>query len=939
MATADVAPHFGAELKDAFKPVNNWVSNGIQWLDEIQQFYRERSAIEKEYAAKLTTLCRKYYDRKAKKISSLSVGDNPTMTPGSLESASLTTWTTQLTTVESHAAERDKFASELVAQVAEPLKQAAAQYEELRKCHVDFHAKLEKERDSSYSELKKAKGKYDGACQEVEARRKKMESSFDHGKSKAQAAYQQQILEMNNIKNMYLISINVTNKMKEKYFHEYVPELLDGLQDLNETRVTKLNSVWSLAAQLEKASLSKSMDHMSHLLNEIPRNVPHLDSLMFLRHNVTQVQEPPNMVFEPSPIWHDDESMITDETAKVFLRNLLSKGKTQVRDLRVESDQKRREVDNAKRVRENVRQGKDNRSEVEVVRSIFFLQEALHETDRKRLAAEVETSTIMSVVGDLSLGARNHNFKSQTFKIPTNCDLCGERIWGLSAKGFDCRDCGYTCHSKCQMKVPAECPGEQTKEEKKKLKAERQEQAGAMPALDITPSNGTSAAPSLTRQNTMNSLSSGYAASANRSLSNVTSQPASATEPAAPAETKPAVAAPKRNRILAPPPAQYVSAPAPSEPPSAPAKSGEPRGKMLYPYQAGGGDEITVQEGYDVDIIEPDDGSGWMRVRAGSREGLVPASYVEVVPTASPAPTASPGFTDRPGSTYSNSSASLAGSMAPKRVGPAVAPRRGAKKLQYVEALYDYEARSDMEWSMVEGDRFVLVNRDSGDGWADVERGGVTKSSFADVVLSPVRFLQKSSGRPSRPNSALQPIAPRPSLDSATPAASHAAIQAPLAGHPSAAGAVPARPGISPSPRSSTETDTRMGMSQSPGYTSGDSHAQRHPHPGARSTAPAAPIPVSVPVFTTAPPPLHFPLTCGSFATPALASVADIPVSMALMHGDAHGAGFLFADGAGGYAGDGVFSLDDLDVGVGVGGGAMMQSEWGDQFWLGDDSV
>jgi hypothetical protein len=26
---------------------------------------------------------------------------------------------------------------------------------------------------------------------------------------------------------MYLISINVTNKMKEKYFHEYVPELLD----------------------------------------------------------------------------------------------------------------------------------------------------------------------------------------------------------------------------------------------------------------------------------------------------------------------------------------------------------------------------------------------------------------------------------------------------------------------------------------------------------------------------------------------------------------------------------------------------------------------------------------------------------------------------------------------------------------------------------------
>lgn len=355
---------------------------------------------------------------------------------------------------------------------------------------------------------------------------------------------------------------------------------------------------------------------MANLINEIPRNQPHLDSLMFLRHNVTPLQEPPNLGFEPSPIWHDDEALVTDESAKVFLRNVLSNSKTQVRELRVEADQKRRTVEDAKRVRVSIQQGKDKRNEVEVVRSIFFLQEGLHEVDRKRLTAEVETSTIISVVGDLSLGAKNHNFKSQTFKIPTNCDLCGERIWGLSAKGFDCRDCGYTCHSKCQMKVPAECPGEQSKEEKKKLKAERQEQAGATPALDLEPSASPSAAPSLTRKDTMNSLSSGYAVSANRSLSNAASLPPPA-ELAAPAsqaptpptptspapapvqETKPAA---KRNRVLAPPPAQYISPP----PVEAASKPGQPRGKMLYPYQAGGADEVTVNEGDDIVILEPD---------------------------------------------------------------------------------------------------------------------------------------------------------------------------------------------------------------------------------------------------------------------------------------------------------------------------------------------
>jgi formin-binding protein 1 len=222
------------------------VSNGIAWLDDIQNFYRERSAIEREYASKLSALCKKYSDRKAKKISSLSVGDTPTMTPGSLESASLTTWSTQLTAVESHAAVRDKFGVELVSQVADPLRQISTRYEELRKSHVEYHGKLEKERESSLSDLKKVKGKYDGVCQEVENRRKKAESSFDYHKTKAQTAYQQQLLEMSNSKvglyfslendgsllmtslqNTYIISINVANKLKNQFYHEYVPEVLD----------------------------------------------------------------------------------------------------------------------------------------------------------------------------------------------------------------------------------------------------------------------------------------------------------------------------------------------------------------------------------------------------------------------------------------------------------------------------------------------------------------------------------------------------------------------------------------------------------------------------------------------------------------------------------------------------------------------------------------
>ncbi|KAI9742299.1 MAG: hypothetical protein M1818_004199 [Claussenomyces sp. TS43310] len=717
--------------EDAFKPVNVWVGNGIAWLDDIQQFYRERSAIEKEYSAKLTALAKKYHEKKAKKSSVLSVGETPAMTPGSLESASLTTWTTQLTTLESTASEHDRLGNDFVNHLAGPLSNLSTRFEDIRKRHAEYAERLEKERDSSYSDLRKTKGKYDAVCQEVENRRKKAEGSYDYSKAKAQNAYQQQIFDMNNVKNTYLINIHVTNKQKEKYYHEYVPDLLDSLQELHEMRTIKLNELWSHAAQLEAGTLKRCTDFIDHLSKEIPRNLPVLDTMMFVRHNAAPWQEPPDKVFEPSPVWHDDDAMIVDESAKIFLRNVLSKSKGQLSELRREVDDKRRVLEGVKRTKQLIREGKDKRDEADCIRSQFALQEELHQIDHKRLTAEVETFSITAAIGDVTIGARSHNFKSQTFKIPTNCDLCGERIWGLSAKGFDCRDCGYTCHSKCEMKVPAECPGEQSKEDRKKLKTQRQEAANAGAVKPTGQGDSAAELPVLSRSNTMNSLSSGYPASANHSIvKGGSNSPIEETPPTVDRSTptKGVIgAAARKHRVVAPPPTAYVSElPGSGVNGGSSVSSSEPRGKMLYAYDANGDGELTVAEGREVTIVEQDDGSGWMKVRMGSSSGLVPTAYVEALPSAPLL------FHDRPPSTYSNSGSSIANSI--RKKGPAVAPKRGAKKLKYVEALYDYTAQSDAEHSMVEGDRFVLIKEDPGDGWAEVEKGGLTKSVPANYV-------------------------------------------------------------------------------------------------------------------------------------------------------------------------------------------------------------
>lgn len=489
--------------------------------------------------------------------------------------------------------------------------------------------------------------------------------------------------------------------------------------------------------------MTRSTQLLEHLSSEIPRNNPVLDSMMFVRHNALQWQDPADFVFEPSPVWLDDDVMASDPQSTTFLMNILTKSKSSLGELRRECDARRREVEGIKRVRQLVIEGKDKRDEVEVVRAQFHNQELLHESERKRVTAEVEVSTITSAVGDVSASARNHTFKNQTYKIPTSCDLCGDRLWGLNAKGLSCEECGFTCHTKCELKVPADCPGELNKEQKKAIKAERQAAAQAQTASPPPTSNGNAGAPpNLQRSDTigsMNTLSSGYAASANRSVSGMTVKSTDdSSNTTAPSPAAKTTSAPTRHRVVAPPPAQYIK----SNGDSGPAPE-EQRGKMLYAYQANGDGEITVSEGQDFTVVESDDG-GWIKIKPssfGASAGLVPTSYTELQ---APAPPSKSSMDDRPVSmAASASTTSLAGSdtpslgSKPKKQGPAVAPRRGAKKVKHVEAMYTYQASGPGEVDMEEGERMVLVAADQGDGWCEVEsragKGVVPASWVKDV--------------------------------------------------------------------------------------------------------------------------------------------------------------------------------------------------------------
>jgi hypothetical protein len=340
--------------------------------------------------------------------------------------------------------------------------------------------------------------------------------------------------------------------------------------------------------------------------------------------------------------------------------------------------------------------------------SLLYSQEEILPHAAKLLTFQVESEVIVNAVGDLARGTQSHNFKSTTFKIPTNCDLCGERIWGLTSKGFTCTDCGYSCHSKCEMKVPAQCPGVLDKAAKKALREERKQ---------LTLSNGgsetdLSGSGGLTRANTVasststlaprgvNSMGTRMSKSPSISGASIASNASSTnTVPsaAAPVIAAPIVVAPPTRRVLAPPPDRFIAPPPVDDsPPSTPTSSthidsATETGKMIYTFTATGANELQVTEGTVVSILE-DDGS-WMTVRrSDGQEGLVPTSYVEKI-----------------------ASTPKIGKRGPP---PPVKPR-GAKKEKKVRALYAYEPQGDDEVPMGAGEEFVVVERDVG-GWVRV---------------------------------------------------------------------------------------------------------------------------------------------------------------------------------------------------------------------------
>lgn len=600
----------GNELKDSYKQTFKWLNNGINWLQDITDFYQERSALEKEYLNKLRELTKKYFEKKTKVSASLSVGDEPAITPGSLENASLVLWTDLLTQTETIADEKSSLSRDFQTKIADNMTSLKIKCERVASQVNVINEYLVLEKQKVEDNVNKSKKNYDALCQTTETARDKNQKAPN---DKHQRKLDEKEVIMNNGKNEYLIKISVANRLKDKYFYQDVPELLDYMQELNEDRVALMNKLLKNASIIERNSVDRVKGKL-HLIDEtIDQNNPKLDVAMFIKHNAVDWKEPQDFYFIPCSIWHDDESLIIKEPELTELKKKLSIASNEYYKFEQSCLDLKQKLEESTNKRKQDNQEITLKFDAGLQGSLSILDKFMKE-DTNRVKNEVEIEIIQNFAGD--------------------------------------KDLSY---------VP---PVQQKKSRFGFLTGSNSKKSQSSPTPD-----SSSEIHSLNQAKTNTSLHSG-------------------------------IFDLRRNKSTKSNPGDINSV-------NGPNANGSFEGKALYDYTAAGSDEASMSIGDQFIIIEEDDGSGWTMINGDQGQGLVPTSYIEVI--------------SRPAAASTTQQEESLG----KKKGPAVAPRRGAKKVQHLEALYDYMADGEDELTIHAGDRIILV-QDNYDGWTEGELNGQT---------------------------------------------------------------------------------------------------------------------------------------------------------------------------------------------------------------------
>ncbi|KAJ6585189.1 hypothetical protein B0H19DRAFT_1108684 [Mycena capillaripes] len=633
---------FGEALPDQVERISSLFEAHLHLLVEVRELYRDRAALEREYAAKLQVLTKRATEKRAKLVATFVVGEEPTkaltetiLSQNTLNAAFNEIISSMSNTVQDHV----NLADALNTQVVDVLKVVERKQEELKKKEMTFFQRLLTERDRAYGDRLKAKQKYDEECSEVESvRQKQVRASDDRHADRAAKQAEQQRIDMLNSKNMYLISTAIANNVKTKFYNEDLPALEDQFQIIQSRLVTRFTKILSHSIALHMSHLDALKTRQAGVEAVLEQVDPSRDQDIFIEHNIRPFNAPNDWKFEPCVNHYDTDAMSVEHAPKVFLQNKLSRSRAKLQELSPVVDGKRREQDQLLSLFLAYDADHSLGNTEDISESYLDANHQVISYGTSECILKTEMEVISAAIGDDEGEQQPHSFKSSSFSIPTQCGYCKSSIWGLSKQGKTCRACNLSVHSKCELKVPADC--KHSEDGRKSSVLSRSATTASHTGVDrAAPPTPSAFAQSVAEESYEES---------------------------------------------------YQTA------------------RMLFDFTPTSEFELQVAEGTSVHVIEPDDGSGWVKVSDGQNAGLVPASYLE----------------------YEDATPSAGGGS-----------EEGSG--QYVRGLYAYGARGADELGLDEGELVELTSGPNGgqhygDGWWEginsTGQKGIFPSNYVEIA-------------------------------------------------------------------------------------------------------------------------------------------------------------------------------------------------------------
>jgi len=149
--------------------------------------------------------------------------------------------------------------------------------------------------------------------------------------------------------------------------------------------------------------------------------------------------------------------MNVDSAPRVFIQNKLGKCRIKLQEVVPLIETKRKDVDKYANLVTAYAKDRSLGDIDEISGSYLDAKQQLTFFTSSERILNTEIDVILAALGGDEGAQMPHTFKSSSFSIPTQCGYCKTSIWGLSKQGKTCKACGLSVHSKCELKVPAEC--------------------------------------------------------------------------------------------------------------------------------------------------------------------------------------------------------------------------------------------------------------------------------------------------------------------------------------------------------------------------------------------------------------------------------------------------------------------------------------------------